>query len=47
MAAYRGGICANLTHERGHLRLFDTASWRSVWGDIGSQPREPAMVFAR
>ena len=22
MAGYRGGICANLAHERGHMRLF-------------------------
>jgi len=22
MAGYRGGICADLAHERGHMRLF-------------------------
>ena len=47
MVGYRRGIGADLAHERGHMRRF-SAGFRVVGlGDIGSQPHEAAMIFAR
>jgi len=45
MAGYRGGICVDLTHECGHMCLFGRLAVGC--GDIGSQPREAALVCAR